>query len=149
MLVTLSWWQSLDVSDRNSILVTSFICRCPTHMFKKLFFYFLFSHIQAKFSRCQVHFCLQKILDPKYARFYINIQSYFRHSVVWFTVVPNWYFGICEKMDQSSLATRQLLPAMPYYFQICQPMSTNFNYKYVCYITYFKINRKWNWKNVQ
>ena len=34
MLVTLSWWQFLDVSDRISILVTSFWCWWPTPMFK-------------------------------------------------------------------------------------------------------------------
>ena len=32
MLATLSWWQFLDVSDRISILVTSFGCWCPTLM---------------------------------------------------------------------------------------------------------------------
>ena len=34
MLVTLSWWQFLDVSDRISILVTSFVCWWPTPMLK-------------------------------------------------------------------------------------------------------------------
>ena len=33
-LVTQSWWQFLDVSDRISILVTSFGCWCPTLMLK-------------------------------------------------------------------------------------------------------------------
>ena len=32
MLVTLSWRQFLDVSDRISILMTSFGCWCPTLM---------------------------------------------------------------------------------------------------------------------
>ena len=34
MLVTLSWWQFLNVSDRISILVTIFGCWCPTLMVK-------------------------------------------------------------------------------------------------------------------
>ena len=34
MLVTLSWWQLLDVSDRISILVTTFGCWCPTLTFE-------------------------------------------------------------------------------------------------------------------
>ena len=34
MLVTLSWWQFWDVSDRISIFVTSFGCWCPTLMLK-------------------------------------------------------------------------------------------------------------------
>ena len=34
MLVTLSWWQFLDVSDRILILVTSFGCWCPMLMLK-------------------------------------------------------------------------------------------------------------------
>ena len=34
MLMTLSWWQFLDVSDRISILVTSSGCWCPKLMLK-------------------------------------------------------------------------------------------------------------------
>ena len=34
MLMILCWWQFLDVSDRISILVTSFECCCPTLMLK-------------------------------------------------------------------------------------------------------------------
>ena len=34
MLVTLAWWQFLDVSDRTSILVTSFGCCCPPPLLK-------------------------------------------------------------------------------------------------------------------
>ena len=34
MLMTLSWWQFLDVSDRIRILVTIFGCRCPKLMLK-------------------------------------------------------------------------------------------------------------------
>ena len=34
MLMTLSWWQFLNVSDRISILATIFGCWCPTPMLK-------------------------------------------------------------------------------------------------------------------